>query len=147
MDFSEDTTTTNVYRFATANFKQKAFKFGAIAFLITTFISALIAIAIDFGIIQELHKYTNMISFNNDHKSAFIKYNYHNILLAFSALLSFYLLIETKTKYPIILLLFILIYGCSIFSDFTIGYHNRFYAQELYLKGKTGQNAIEQATQ
>ena len=103
--------------FATANFKQKAFKFGAIAFLITTFISALIAIAIDFGIIQELHNYTNMISFNNDHKSAFIKYNYHNILLAFSALLSFYLLIETKTKYPIILLLFILIYGCSIFSE------------------------------
>ena len=103
--------------FATANFKQKAFKFGAIAFLITTFISALIAIAIDFGIIQQLHNYTNMISLNNDHKSAFIKYNYHNILLAFSALLSFYLLIENKTKYPIILLLLILIYGCSIFSE------------------------------
>jgi O-antigen ligase len=105
--------------FATTNFKQNAFKFGAIAFLITTFISALIAIAIDFGIIQELHNYTNMISIssNNDHKSAFIKYNYHNILLAFSALLSFYLLIENKTKYPIILFLAILIYGCSIFSE------------------------------
>ena len=102
--------------FATANFKKKAFKFGAIAFLITTFISALIAIAIDFGIIQELYNYTNMISLNNDHKSAFIKYNYHNLLLAFSALLCFYLLIEKQTKYPIILLLFILIYGWSIFS-------------------------------
>ena len=103
--------------FATANFKKKAFKFGAIAFLITTFISALIAIAIDFGIIQELYNYTNMISLNNDHKSAFIKYNYHNLLLAFSALLCFYLLIEKQTKYPIILLLFILIYGWSIFSE------------------------------
>ena len=103
--------------FATTNFKQKTLKFGAIAFLITTFISALIAIAIDFGIIQELHNYTNMISLNNDHKSAFIKYNYHNLLLAFSALLCFYLLIEKQTKYPIILLLFILIYGWSIFSE------------------------------
>ena len=103
--------------FATANFKQKAFKFGTIAFLITTFISALIAIAIDFGIIQELYNYTNMISLNNDHKSVFIKYNYHNLLLAFSALLCFYLLIEKQTKYPIILLLFILIYGWSIFSE------------------------------
>ena len=103
--------------FATANFKKKAFKFGAIAFLITTFISALIAIAIDFGIIQELYNYTNMISLNNDHKSVFIKYNYHNLLLAFSALLCFYLLIEKQTKYPIILLLFILIYGWSIFSE------------------------------
>ena len=103
--------------FATTNFKQKTLKLGAIAFLITTFISALIAIAIDFGIIQELYNYTNMISLNNNHKSAFIKYNYHNLLLAFSALLCFYLLIEKQTKYPIILLLFILIYGWSIFSE------------------------------
>ena len=104
--------------FATANFKQKAFKFGAIAFLITTFISALIAITIDLNIIQHLHNYSNLIQYDRiDHKSAFIKYNYHNILLAFSALAAFYLLIENKTKYPIILFLAILIYGGSIFSE------------------------------
>ncbi|MBC8266817.1 MAG: O-antigen ligase family protein [Flavobacteriales bacterium] len=102
---------------ATSNFKQKAFRFGAVAFLITTFISALLAIAIDLEIIQELHNYTSLISLNNDHKSAIIKYNYHNLLLAFSALLSFYLLIEKKTKYPVILLVFIIVYGWSIFSE------------------------------
>jgi len=103
--------------FATSNFEQKAFKYGAIVFLATTFISALLAIAIDLGLIQELYNYTSMISLNNDHKSAFIKYNYHNLLLAFSALLSFYLIIEKKTKQPIILVVFILIYGWSIFSE------------------------------
>jgi O-antigen ligase len=102
----------------TSNFEQKTLKFGAIAFLTTTFISAIIAIAIDFELLLPLHNYTDLISLNIiDYKSAFIKYNYHNIFLSFSALLSFYLLIEKKTKYPIILILLILSYSWSIFSE------------------------------
>ena len=104
--------------FATSNFEQKAFRIGTVAFLISTFLSALLAIAIDLKIIQELHNYCSMISYNKiDYKAAFIKYNYHNLLLAFSALVCFYLLIEKKTKYPITIFLGILIYSWSIFWE------------------------------
>lgn len=104
--------------FATSNFQQKAFKLGAVAFLITTFISALLAIAIDLEIIKGLHNYLSIVSYDRiDHKSAFIKYNYHNLLLAFSAVLCFYLFIEKKTKYPLTILFGILIYSWSIFWE------------------------------
>ena len=101
---------------ATIKIDQKTIKYGAAAFLITTFISALIAILINNNLIIPLG---DSVSFINNSRtiSAFIKYNYHNILLALSFTLCLYLIIENKTKYKNLLILFIIVYALSIFTE------------------------------
>lgn len=101
---------------ATIDLKQKTIRNGAFAFLITTFISAVIALAINCNIILVLSEYLPFI--NNDWGiSAFIKYNYHNVLLSLAFTLSLYIVINQKTKYNYILLLFIAAYALSIFTE------------------------------
>ena len=87
-----------------------------IAFLGTAFISALLAIAINNNIISPLGEYFSFIN-NTYDISAFIKYNYHNVILTLATTLSFYLLSERKSKYTYLLLLFILVYAISIFTE------------------------------
>ena len=100
----------------TMNLKQKTIKRAVIAFLVTAFISALAAIAINSNVIGVLEEYLSLI--NSAHNtSAFIKYNYHNVILALATTLSFYLLTERKSKYTYLLLLFILVYAISIFTE------------------------------
>ena len=101
---------------ATIKIDQKNIKYGMGAFLITTFISASIAILINNQIINPLAEY---ISFMKDDRntSAFIKYNYHNVLLALSFITSLYLIIEKKTKYKNLLILFIIVYALSVFTE------------------------------
>ncbi|MBT3621208.1 MAG: hypothetical protein HN535_00435 [Flavobacteriales bacterium] len=96
--------------------KQKTIKRAVIAFLGTAFISALAAILINNKIILPLGNYLSFIdvSWRN---SAFITYNYHNVILALATTLSFYILVERKSKYPYLLLLFIAIYTLSIFTE------------------------------
>jgi len=96
--------------------KQKTIKRAVIAFLGTAFISALAAILINNKIILPLGNYLSFIevSWRN---SAFITYNYHNVILALVTTLSFYILVERKSKYPYLLLLFIAIYTLSIFTE------------------------------
>jgi O-antigen ligase len=101
---------------ATIDLKQKTIRNGTIAFLITTFISAVVALAINCNIILDLNKYIPFI--NNDWgTSAFIKYNYHNVLLALASTISLYILLEKKTKYRNLFLLFIAAYALSIFTE------------------------------
>ncbi len=102
--------------FATIRVNQKTLQSGALAFLITTFISALLAILINNNIISPLGEYIYFIK-NNSEISAFVKYNYHNVLLALSFTLSLYLLIEKKTKNNKWLILFIIVYALSIFTE------------------------------
>ena len=78
-------------------------------FLFTNFLAAFIAILINLDIIQPL--------FSTASISAFLKYNYHNILLSFSSLLCFVLYIKSKHKFSFIYLLLILIYTLSIFTE------------------------------
>jgi O-antigen ligase len=86
------------------------------AFLGTTFISALAAILINNKIIDPLGKYLSIIN-TSWKNAAFLAYNYHNVLLALATTLSLYILIEKKTKYTYLLMLFITIYALSIFTE------------------------------
>ena len=102
--------------FMTMNLRQETIKKAVFAFLGTAFISALAAIAINNSIILPLGEYLSFIE-SSQINSAFIKYNYHNVILALATTLSFYLLIERKSKYTYFLLLFFVIYSISIFTE------------------------------
>ena len=93
----------------TTDFKQSTYRYAIITFLITNMISALIAIGINYEIIQPIHQHLKI--------SAFLQYNYHNILLSFSSLLSFFLFTKSKSRYSYLYLIFIVIYSISIFSE------------------------------
>ena len=101
---------------ATIAISQLTIKRSVMAFLGTSFISALAAILINNQIIDPLADYMYFIK-NDVRVSAFIKYNYHNVLLALSSILSLYILIEKKTKYNYLLMLFIAVYALSIFTE------------------------------
>jgi O-antigen ligase len=100
----------------TMNLKQETIKRAVCAFLGTAFISALSAIAINNNIISPLGDYFSFIelSWRN---SAFIAYNYHNVILSLATTLSLYVLIEKKSKYSYLLLLFIVVYSISLFTE------------------------------
>jgi len=100
----------------TMSLKQETIKRAVFVFLGTAFISAFAAIAINNSIILPLGEYFSFIdpSWRN---SAFITYNYHNVILALATTLSLYLLIEKKSKYTYLLLLFIAVYSISIFTE------------------------------
>ena len=101
---------------ATITIHQKTIKQGAIAFLLSTFLSAILAILINNDVIKPLGSYISFIE-NSWKISAFIKYNYHNVLLALSSTVCIYLLIEKKTKNNALLIIGILIYAISIFTE------------------------------
>ncbi len=78
-------------------------------FLIANLISAITALSINLDIISPL--------FSQYSITAFLQYNYHNILLSFSALLSFILFTKSTSKFSYIFLLLIFIYTLSIFTE------------------------------
>ena len=100
----------------TMNLKQETIRNGVVAFLITTFISAFASILINNNLIQPLGEYLSFIeiSWRN---AAFITYNYHNVLLSLAFTISLYILIEEKSKYKVALVLFIIAYSISIFTE------------------------------
>ena len=101
--------------FITTEFKQKTIKRAVIAFLGTAVISALVALAINSNVINPLGEYFSFIGIEDN--SAFMKYNYHNVILALAFSLCLYILIEKKSKYRYLLLFFLLIYALSIFTE------------------------------
>jgi O-antigen ligase len=101
----------------TINLKQKTIRNGVVVFLITTFISAIVSIAINNNIILPIDEYLSFINYDSTQISAFIKYNYHNVLLSLAFTISLYILIEKKSKYKIALVLFIIVYAISIFTE------------------------------
>ena len=101
---------------ATIAISQLTIKRSVMAFLGTAFISALAAILINNKIIEPLGDYLYFIK-DDLRISAFIKYNYHNVILALSVILSLYILIEKKTKYNYLLMIFIVVYALSIFTE------------------------------
>lgn len=129
--------------FITTEFKQQTIKRAVIAFLGTAVISALVALAINSNVINPLGEYFSFIGIEDN--SAFMKYNYHNVILALAFSLCLYILIEKKSKYRYLLLFFLLIYALSIFTEkgragqvifnlsavFYILYYNRKYLLRL----------------
>ncbi len=101
--------------FITTELKQKTIKRAVIAFLVTAVISALVALAINSNVISPLGEYFSFIVIKDN--SAFLKYNYHNVILALAFSLCLYILIEKKSKYQYLLLFFLLIYALSIFTE------------------------------
>ena len=100
----------------TLSLTRRTMQYALTAFLITNFISALIAILINYQIIKPLSSYFTFIeSFYGT--SAFIKYNYHNVLLAFSSIICLYLFLEKKTKYKYLVIFFFIVYALSIFTE------------------------------
>jgi O-antigen ligase len=102
--------------FITAEFKKKTINRAVIAFLGTAFFSALTALAININVISPLGEYVLFID-SSLRNSAFITYNYHNVILALASSLCLYILIEKKSKYRHLLLAFLLIYALSIFTE------------------------------
>ncbi len=100
----------------TMNLKQETIRNGVVAFLITTFISAIVSIAINNNIILPIDEYFSFINYDWQ-VSAFIKYNYHNVLLSLAFTISLYILIEKKSKYKLAVVLFIIAYAISIFTE------------------------------
>ena len=102
--------------FTTAEIRQNSYECALALFLFTNLISATISILINNEIIEPISSYISFISSENS-ISAFLKYNYHNILLSFSSLLSFMLFHLSKNKYSFLYLLAIPIFCLSIFSE------------------------------
>lgn len=101
---------------STMEVKRETIKRAVMVFLGTAFISALAAILINNKIILPLGNYLSFIevSWRN---SAFITYNYHNVILALATILAFYILVESKSKFRYLLMLFIIVYALSIFTE------------------------------
>ena len=89
--------------------KPKTYILALHAFLISNLTSAIVAVGINYDFINPI--------FNNSAITAFLKYNYHNILLSFSALLSFLMFLKSKSKYSFLYIVLIMIYSFSIFNE------------------------------
>ena len=101
---------------ATIELNQKTFKRAIFSFLCVNFISAILAILINNSVIHDLGTYIYFI--NSDWETAaFIKYNYHNVLLALSFCLALYIVLEVETRYKWLFILFIIAYSISIFTE------------------------------
>ena len=102
--------------FTTAEIRQNSYQYALALFLFTNLISATVSILVNNEIIEPISSYISIISSENS-ISAFLKYNYHNILLSFSSLLSFMLFHLSKNKYSFLYLLAIPIFCLSIFYE------------------------------
>ena len=89
--------------------KPKTYILALHAFLISNLTSAIVAVGINYDFINPI--------FDNSVITAFLKYNYHNILLSFSALLSFLMFLKSKSKYSFLYIVLIMIYSFSIFNE------------------------------
>ena len=103
--------------FETSKYSQTTLKWGTILFIFSTFISAILAILINQDIILPIYNYSSVLTVHTGNRPAFILYNYHNILLAFSSLICFFLFAEKKPKHRWLLIVCILIYCLSIFTE------------------------------
>ena len=93
----------------TSHFSKNIYEKSINIFLLTNLISALVAIALNFKLIDPF--------FSDQSISAFLKYNRHNVLLSFSSLLAFILFTRSRSSYSYVYLILILIYSMSIFTE------------------------------
>ena len=96
--------------FYCSSFSEKTIQKSVFAFLISMFLSSVIAIAENYGIIN-LH--------STNEYAAFLRYTDHNVFLAFSLIISLYVLFRKKleNKYRNIILFFISFYLFSLFTE------------------------------
>ena len=102
----------------TFNFCQKELKYSLLAFLSATTLTALIANLINLGWIKNLFKYSSIFS-KNWHNPAFMTYTDHNVFLAFSLLVTFFLLFNSfsNKKLRILLIFISILFLLSLYSE------------------------------
>ncbi len=102
--------------FLTIDLSQKTIKYAVFSFLTTNFFAALIALSINYDLFVSFYDLFLNIG-NKASISAFLTYNYHNILLSLSAAISMYLFCNIKKNIRYLFLLFIIVYAFSIFTE------------------------------
>ena len=97
--------------FYSTNFSNKSIEKSVFAFFISMFISSVIAISENYGVLN--------INGENWTNSAFLKYTEHNIFLASSTLLLIYSYFKIKTPslFKILLIIFLPFYLISLFTE------------------------------
>ena len=102
----------------TLNFSQKDIKYSVFAFLSATSLSAIIALLINIGWIKHLFKYSSIFT-KNWHNPAFISYTDHNIFLAFTLLICFFIMLNTyqNKRYKWVLLSIIVLSILSLYGE------------------------------
>ena len=102
----------------TLNLCPKEIKYSLVAFLSATTLSALIANLINIGWIKHLFKYSSIFA-KNWHNPAFMTYTDHNVFLAFSLLVTFFLLFNSSSnkKLRITLIFISILFLLSLYSE------------------------------
>ena len=102
----------------TLNFNKRDVKYSLFAFLSATTLSALIANLINLGWINHLFKYSSFFA-KNWHYPAFMTYTDHNVFLAFSLLITFFLLYNTfsNKKQRIVLIFISILFLLSLYTE------------------------------
>jgi len=102
--------------FITLNLENKVLEKAVLAFLGVNFIAAILAIAINYSIIPPLYEFISFMKYKWG-VSAFLKYNYHNVMLVFSSSIILFTLIEMKVRYRALFKVMLLVYVYSIFTE------------------------------
>ena len=102
----------------TLNFNQKDIKYSLFAFLSATTLSAFIANLINLGWMNHLFKYSPFFA-KNWHYPAFMTYTDHNVFLAFSLLINFFLLYNnfSNKKLRIVLIFISILFLLSLYTE------------------------------
>ena len=102
----------------TLNFNQKDIKYSLFAFLSATTLSAFIANLINLGWMNHLFKYSPFFA-KNWHYPAFMTYTDHNVFLAFSLLITFFLLYNnfSNKKLRIVLIFISILFLLSLYTE------------------------------
>lgn len=102
----------------TLNFNQKDIKYSLFAFLSATTLSAFIANLINLGWMNHLFKYSPFFA-KNWHYPAFMTYTDHNVFLAFSLLITFFLLYNnfSNKKLRILLIFISILFLLSLYTE------------------------------
>ena len=102
----------------TLNFNQKDIKYSLFAFLSATTLSAFLANLINLGWMNHLFKYSPFFA-ENWHYPAFMTYTDHNVFLAFSLLITFFLLYNnfSNKKLRIVLIFISILFLLSLYTE------------------------------
>ena len=102
----------------TLDYNQKDIKYSLFAFLSATTLSAFIANLINLGWMNHLFKYSPFFA-KNWHYPAFMTYTDHNVFLAFSILITFFLLYNnfSNKKLRIVLIFISILFLLSLYTE------------------------------
>ena len=102
----------------TLDYNQKDIKYSLFAFLSATTLSAFIANLINLGWMNHLFKYSPFFA-KNWHYPAFMTYTDHNVFLAFSLLITFFLLYNnfSNKKLRIVLIFISILFLLSLYTE------------------------------